>query len=521
MSFFVVTYRANGNGTSPKNYLPLRCEMNNLTEKNANSIVAQRLALFRKLERSRPRSDDGSPLTFNSSGFIYNKGLGKEIVSDFQILNAQKSPIRQLAFNELLLDRSAGKIVNKSSDMASAPQYSTDDGASAPSVSQLRSLFEGSSMRLTARNSAEEERAQGAIRRQNEVPPSPKPLKPVPVPKEQSSGKRVDSTAGAKARPIRAMSNDEKAVDESSLSLASTPGCKSQAKCEIDDAKPAVPEKPKKFVIPPKPLPSVPDGKGVGFSSRTEDEHVNHLSNSGNEPPLSPLNAFVSQGLQIGAVGSVYVDPSHKPEKPLKSPTVSETKWETVLMKQRTLGRGEIKPYEIVNLVKDEDRDHQLENHREVEDQTQQKNGKFRMESMYVATDGNSNLAQVNGGFGGIVGEYQEIPEQEEEEQSANRELDTDEWDLSNLNQKENRIPETAERQETDSPIYENFREHSMEGGHFKHESLSSCGSSDWKGSTLSSSILSDIHEGWDSDEFDEYTDDEVLEEAKSQAKVC
>jgi len=494
--------------------------MDNLTEKNANSIVAQRLALFRKLERSRPRSDDGSPLTFNSSGFIYNKGLGKEIVSDFQILNAQKSPVRHLAFNELLSDRSTGKTVYKSSDMASAPQNSSDDGAPAPSVRQLRSIFEASTMRLTARNSAEEERDQGAIKRQNEVPPLPKSVKPVLVSKDQCLEKRVDSTAGTKSRPIRAMSNDEKAVDEISSSLDSTPVCISQTKCEVADAKPVISEKPEKFVIRPKPLPSIPNSEGADFRSRAEDEHVNQSSNTGNESSLSPLNSFVRHGLQFGAVGSGYVDPSHKAETPIKSPTVSEKKWETVPIKQRTLGRGEIKPYEIVNIVKDEDGDDQLENHAEVEEEAQHKNGKFRMESMYVSTGGNFNVPQIKSGVRDMGGEYQEIPDQEEEEQSEKMGLERDEWDLSNLNQKESSTPEIARKQETMSPIYENVGEHGTEGGHFEHESVSSCGSSDWKGSTLSSSILSDIHEGWDSDEFDEYTDDEVLEEVKFQTKT-
>ena len=506
MSFFVVTCRSSENDENSKTFLPVDCAME---KKNVDSIVAQRLALFRALERSRPRTDDGCPLTSNSNEFIFNSRLGKEIVSDFQLVNAQKSPNRHVAFDELLKNRPAGESL-KNCDMENRSQNSDNRSVPAFSVRQLRLLFEGSSTLLTARNSAEEERAkipQGEKSREacashDEVPNSPKMkngLKSVPVPKE-SPFENKETHTYENTMPIE-MTSENKTVSGALKCALNMGGINAEAT-------PIIPEKPRKFTTPSKPLPSLSSDSCAGASAI-------QVNRSMSQPPHCP--PLVKSGQQLGAVGSSYVEPPSKDGKGMETPPGSEQKWKTVPMKQRTLGRGEIKPYEIVNIVNDDEYGSGVKNEGE---------SKFRMESMYVETGGGRDLGEFKGGLRAIEGDgYQEIPEYDEPQQEPNVKLDADEWDLSNLDHTvtKNDMSGMAKEKEANTPVndYESIGENRDENrNHLHHGRLLSDRSFDSGGSTLSSSILADISEGWDSDEFDEFTDDEILDGIKPQTKV-
>ena len=484
MSFFVVTCRADEDDATAGDSISLDCTMEELRKQDAKSIVSQRLALFRALERSRPRNDDGSPMRGSCTDFIYNSRLGRDIVSDFQLVNAQKSPNRQIAFDELLKERPAPESTSKNIGMDAA-----NGSVPALSVRQLRSLFEGSSMRLTARNSAEEDQAQ-APREERSMAAS---RTEVPdLLKEQN-----ESLSG----PVINDLPSESKCNPTYVNLI--PGA------FADDAKPVVPERPRKF--PSKPLPALPSDNNAS---------VNRLTKGASQP----VKSFCTRS--AGATGTSRNEPSFKIHNRMETPPELEKKWVTVPMKQRTLGRGEIKPYEIVNLVNEENDIDRNKNETKMEDQVKEKPGKFRMESMYVDTGGMSGLTELKNGLKDTQEDgYQEIPEFPDTKQDLQMKLDADEWDLSNLNM--NTKWKMAEVQGPVSRVISDYEsiDESTTGqdenkNHFSHGTLLSNVSCDSRDSTLSSLCLSEITEESDSDEFDQFTDDEILDDRKHVTKV-
>eukprot|EP00112_Aurelia_sp_Birch-Aquarium-sp1_P012717 Seg2678.2 transcript_id=Seg2678.2/GoldUCD/mRNA.D3Y31 product="hypothetical protein" protein_id=Seg2678.2/GoldUCD/D3Y31 len=183
MSFFALTCRnADQNETqiTAKTIYALDA-MDEVKKKDLKSIVAQRLVLFSALERGRPRSDDGCPVAYSQDQFIYNTGLSQEIVSDFQKTLQSKSAnlkdssqsIFTDANGEILADMATGKLNLKetrnepisprnrespSNGLNNIPRQDSEEASSAFSVRQLRSIFETSTVTLTARNSSEERR---------------------------------------------------------------------------------------------------------------------------------------------------------------------------------------------------------------------------------------------------------------------------------------------------------------------------------------------------------------------------
>ena len=183
MSFFALTCRnADQNETKIVSKTSYAMDaMEEVKKKDLKSIVAQRLVLFSALERGRPRSDNGSPVAYQQDQFIYNTGLSQEIVADFQKTFQSKSAnLKDTSQNyftaanrEILTDMATGKLNLKETrnepfsprdrespfnGTSSVPRQDSEESSPAFSVRQLRSIFETSTVPLTARNSLEEQR---------------------------------------------------------------------------------------------------------------------------------------------------------------------------------------------------------------------------------------------------------------------------------------------------------------------------------------------------------------------------
>ena len=183
MSFFALTCRnADQNETKIASKTIYAMDaLEEVKKKDLKSIVAQRLVLFSALERGRPRTDDGSPVAYQQDQFIYNTGPSQEIVADFQKTFQSKSAnlkdTSQSCFTDanrgILIDMATGKLNLKETKdeplsprnrgspfdgTSSVPRQDSEESSPAFSVRHLRSIFETSTVPLTARNSLEEQR---------------------------------------------------------------------------------------------------------------------------------------------------------------------------------------------------------------------------------------------------------------------------------------------------------------------------------------------------------------------------
>ena len=543
MSFFAITCRLDENETES---CALHHAMERLREKDTKSIVAQRLALFKALERGRPRTDNGSPLITSCGNFIFNRGISQDIVSDFQTVNAQKSSSRQVVFEGLLRKGtgSANTFVNdQNMDNKLQNEELSNEEVPAFSVRHLRSLFESSSVALTARNSLEEDQTRGARSRdvgrcQSEAKVSPRQQdwttrfevghtkstseegfnkKPVPKPKDflmEDKG-HCERAMPTTSSPIEPIINGKK---EDKLS-------KSQFYTEsiVENTITSISEKPKESPPPRKALPLLPGGYKSVDDNRYTSAITEHADKAATLPTIPPKIPLHNTRHKIGTTGSVYIEPTSKAEGNKQTSPASERKSKTLPIKQRSLGRGEIKPYEIVNIVTKE------ENYSKAEESEQQlKEGQEnpRMISMYVQTFGNPAMAEADVKLKAVEEDgYQEIPEYNEPEQDLKSKLDTDEFDLSNLELKEGITAEEVTANDQKSKMFNEYingnndsLESLKEDENSNHCKTASLLSFDSRGNTLSSSGLSDVFEGWDSDEFDdELTDDEVLADSKGE----
>ena len=170
-------------------------------------------------------------------------------------------------------------------------------------------------------------------------------------------------------------------------------------------------------------------------------------------------------------------------------------------IKQRTLGRGEIKPYEIVDLV-------------DMGKQGSEEEKPSRMESMYVETFGAKSSSLDRDG-------YQTITEYSEPHIEDDAELESNEFDLSDLDKQKSNSEQTdnGELESTNETQDVEHARRDLHAGTLSSVHLELNDS--FHGSSLSTSLYSDGGDGWDSDEFAYYTDDDVLEETKPRAKVC
>ena len=579
MSFFVVTCRSTKQDVNRSSWNSRYrfSAMEELRKKNVKSIVAQRLALFNALESGRPRSDTGSPQAYTGDQFIFNRGISQEIVSDFQKVNTLKSPTRKEVFEGLENNKPIYEnmeTIEKGQNSSGGEPRSTEDVITASfSVRQLRRIFETSSVPLTARNSLGEEApnlVSNSSHRTTETPngeclsnsdvprqdkkgvdekkglstesPKQSPLikkKPVPQPNEfvnSRQAKTLPATSGSKPEPFptKTLSTDgklqeandknetmgEKVARGPPLPPKGQPSYLShKAKEDSQSCSP-----PSRFP-PSKPLPKLPNRDETEKPSRFTCDKENK-------------GGVSSPRKDIGAVGSVYIEPTCKAEKDAKNSVESSEKLETVPMKKRTLGRGDIKPYEIVSIVTPEKGNN---NTNETKDYGRQHSSK--MESMYVQTFGDldGKITKEKNEDG-----YEEIVEYSEPEGRQIDELDTDEIDLSNLDFKSEEVTSIGEQKEkgrftrqleerntqgqSSNGEYEEIPTKAVFAVSFDEDELTddtqsySSSIADFRSRSLDSSALSmheDISETWESDEFDEYTDDEILDEPKHRKKVC
>eukprot|EP00795_Rhopilema_esculentum_P002173 gene2173-17763_t len=552
--------------------------MEELRKKNVKSIVAQRLALFNALESGRPRSDTGSPQAYTGDQFIFNRGISQEIVSDFQKVNTLKSPTRKELFegleNNKPIYENMEKIEKGQNSSGGEPRSTEDVITASFSVRQLRRIFESSSVPLTARNSLGEEApnlVSNGSQRTTETPnaeyltnsdvpqqdkkgldektelstesPRQSPLikkKPVPQPKDfvnSRQAKTLPAASDSKPEPFttKTLSSDWKVQEAND---------KNEIKDEKEARGPPLPPKnqpsflshkakedsqscsPPSRLPPSKPLPKLPNREETVKPSKFTCEKENK-------------GGVSSPRKDIGAIGSVYIEPTCKAEKDAKNSVESSEKLETVPMKKRTLGRGDIKPYEIVSIVTPEKGNNNMN---EAKDYGRQKSSK--MESMYVQTFGDLDGKSTKENYPKDENGYEEIVEYSEPEGGQIDEVDTDEIDLSNLDFKSQEVTSTGEQKEkkkfTSQLEERNTQEHISNDEYeeipakavfavsFDEDELTddtqsySSSIADFRSRSLDSSALSmheDISETWESDEFDEYTDDEILDELKHRKK--
>lgn len=253
---------------------------------------------------------------------------------------------------------------------------------------------------------------------------------------------------------------------------------------------------------------------------------------TGYKPDLPPKEVSLHLRPKGKATESVYIQPSFKVSG-MQRPPEQEENMTSVPIKQRTLGRGEIKPYEIVTIVTTES-DSNAVNDSKVQVNERQKDN--RMESMYVYSFGNPPLDASSGDLKPFEERaYQEIPDHGEPEKKEWT-LDANEFDLSYLNSEgsiaseklisiseEGKLHVSYESQDIRlSDEVDNMKIVNDENrNNYRKAALMSDSSFDSsRTDTLSSSILSEVFEGWDSDELDDYTDDEILDGRKRQSMV-
>eukprot|EP00794_Sanderia_malayensis_P006103 gene6103-6807_t len=334
--------------------------MDESRKKAVKSIVAQRLVLFQALERGRARSDDGCPISYSQENYIYNSGLSSSIILDIK----NKKTRNKLKSTTTETDKQVKQEVY--SEMADY-QNNSEQGPESRPIRQLISIFEGSSMKLTARNSWKKE-----VNSSNVVPAVQS--------KKSEDGKPIFEN-------IKSLSKEQETKQLARTFSSPSPSLINAVKSENEkqnQAKPLLPPKPpiSQSNSPPKITPADVEVAEKELLADIKDEEEKQRPNNSYE------NCPSFTRRKTNEIKSVYVDPSFDLSKNQKKD--GEEKLKPPSIKQRTLGRGEIKPYEIVDLMsKGDAKPHEGVDLALNEDKQEERQDKSkRMESMYVPTFG-------------------------------------------------------------------------------------------------------------------------------------